>query len=129
MAEFENGYCTGCGIRARRWGHRPYCWRKATMMLNVPATKPVIAKLLKEMRKHWRVRSLLLSKRRHMYHPLPRLRCLDKLGWPVERIEGRPVVTFLRRLIHTRRIARWEPPYFAPDPHTQCSTGHGDSNG
>ena len=38
MAEFEQGYCTGCGYKVRRWGHRPYCWRKITMMLDVDAT-------------------------------------------------------------------------------------------
>jgi hypothetical protein len=69
MAEFENGYCTGCGYKARRWGHRPYCWRKATMMLDVPATTERVQKCLREMRKHWRLRSLFLSKPQHMYYP------------------------------------------------------------
>lgn len=30
---------------------------------------------------------------------------LDKLGWPIETIRGRPVLNFLRRCIHTRRNA------------------------
>jgi len=29
---------------------------------------------------------------------------LDKLGWPVERIKGRPIFNFLRLLIHTRKV-------------------------
>ena len=29
---------------------------------------------------------------------------LDRLGWPVERIKGRPILNFLRLLIHTRKI-------------------------
>lgn len=28
-------------------------------------------------------------------------------GWPVEGIIGRPIITFLRRLIHTRKIERY----------------------
>ena len=31
---------------------------------------------------------------------------VDKLGWPVETIKGRPVLNFLRILIHTARIRR-----------------------
>ena len=26
---------------------------------------------------------------------------IDKMGWPVEFFEGKPIVNFLRRLIHT----------------------------
>lgn len=38
---------------------------------------------------------------------------LDRLGWPVERVKGRPVLNALRLLIHTRKIVRqWEPPKF-----------------
>lgn len=74
MAEFENGYCTGCGVRARRWGHRPYCWRQVTMMMAVGeschATKPRIARCMKQMRKHWRIRSLFLVRKKHMYYPI-----------------------------------------------------------
>ena len=34
---------------------------------------------------------------------------LDKYGWPVVTIKNRPVVNFIRRLIHTRKIVRhWE---------------------
>lgn len=32
---------------------------------------------------------------------------LDKYSWPVETIKGRPVLNFIRRLIHTRKIVRW----------------------
>ena len=36
---------------------------------------------------------------------------LDRLGWPVETVKGRPVLNFLRLLIHTRKVVRrWEPP-------------------
>ncbi len=31
---------------------------------------------------------------------------LDKLGWPIERIKDRPILNFLRLLIHTRKIKR-----------------------
>jgi hypothetical protein len=31
---------------------------------------------------------------------------LDKLGWPVETLKGRPVSNFFRRVIHTRKIKR-----------------------
>jgi len=36
---------------------------------------------------------------------------IDKYGWPVERIIGRPITNFLRILIHTREIItkqEWE---------------------
>ena len=29
---------------------------------------------------------------------------LDRFGWPVEKIKGRPVLNFFRLLIHTRKI-------------------------
>jgi len=31
---------------------------------------------------------------------------LDRYGWPVERVEGRPVLNFFRLLIHTCKIKR-----------------------
>ena len=34
--------------------------------------------------------------------------CVDKFGYPVEGIVGRPFITFLRRLIHTRKITTKE---------------------
>lgn len=68
MAEFERGYCTGCGIKARRWGHRPYCWRKVTMMLDIEPSHEVKRKLLNEMVKHWRIRSFFLARKEHMYY-------------------------------------------------------------
>ena len=69
MAEFEQGYCTGCGYKVRRlWGHRPFCWRKVTMMLDVDATHKRRQRLLKEMNQHWRIRSFFLGRRCHMYY-------------------------------------------------------------
>ena len=32
---------------------------------------------------------------------------VDKNGYPVEGIIGKPITTFLRRLIHTRKICRY----------------------
>lgn len=29
---------------------------------------------------------------------------LDKLGWPVVRIKGRPIVNLIRLLLHTRKV-------------------------
>lgn len=46
----------------------------------------------------------------------PPFRALDRLGWPVETIRGRPILNAIRLLLHTRRIARWSPPVFKPDP-------------
>jgi len=34
---------------------------------------------------------------------------LDALGWPVETIKGRPVLNFIRRLIHTCKITTKRP--------------------
>lgn len=31
---------------------------------------------------------------------------LDKLGWPVVTVKGRPIFNFLRLLIHTKKIKR-----------------------
>lgn len=31
---------------------------------------------------------------------------LDKWGWPVTGFKGRPILSFIRRLIHTRKIKR-----------------------
>lgn len=36
-----------------------------------------------------------------------KLQPLDKHGWPVERVKGRPIMNALRILLHTRRIGRW----------------------
>ena len=54
---------------------------------------------------------------------------LDRLGWPVERIEGRPILNFFRLCIHTRKIVRkWEPTKQEPDPSVSCeSEGGSDS--
>lgn len=32
---------------------------------------------------------------------------VDRYGWPVVGIENHPVITFLRRLTHTRKIVRY----------------------
>jgi hypothetical protein len=45
-------------------------------------------------------RSVTYERKRH------RLNFLDKLGWPVETVPGHPILTFIRRCIHTRRIVR-----------------------
>ena len=37
-----------------------------------------------------------------------RILFIGKDNWPVEGIIGRPIITFLRRLIHTRRIVRYK---------------------
>ena len=36
---------------------------------------------------------------------------LDKYGYPVERIKGRPIINLIRLSLHTRRIKRgqWRP--------------------
>lgn len=31
---------------------------------------------------------------------------IDKYGWPVEKIKGKPITTFIRLLIHTRKIKK-----------------------
>lgn len=45
-----------------------------------------------------------------------RLYCLDKLGWPVERIKGRWFLNFLRILIHTRKYTFKRPGCLDPQP-------------
>ena len=44
---------------------------------------------------------------------------LDKYGWPVEVPKGRPIIAFLRRLIHTRKIRRGAFPAPRLDPSNQ----------
>jgi len=34
---------------------------------------------------------------------------IDKLGWPVERIKGRPFTSAIRLLLHTRRVTTRRP--------------------
>lgn len=68
MAEFERGYCTGCGYLVGRWGHRPYCWRKVTMMMDIDSTSRHVQRLLTEMNKHWRIRSIFLCRKKHLYY-------------------------------------------------------------
>lgn len=70
MAEYENGHCTGCGVRVRRWGHRPYCWRKVSMGLSIYPTKKHIEWCLRQMAGQWRIRSLFLVRKKHMYYPI-----------------------------------------------------------
>lgn len=58
-----------------------------------------------------------------------RFRALDKYGWPVETIRGRPLLNALRLLIHTRRIARWKQPTIAMDPSVATPTTEGEDDG
>lgn len=55
--------------------------------------------------------------RLELFTPLHRFRWstgaiypLGRYGWPVETFKGRPILNAIRLLLHTRRIARWEPP-------------------
>lgn len=36
-----------------------------------------------------------------------RILFIDKNGWPIESIKGRPVLTFIRRLFLTRRFEKY----------------------
>lgn len=47
---------------------------------------------------------------------------LDKYGWPVVKIKGRPVVNLIRLLLHTRKVklGKFEPPKFEPSDSVQC---------
>ena len=69
MAEHENGHCTGCGYHYRR-GHRPYCWRKVTMMVGADASMKNVRRCLVEMEKHHRIISLFLKKNEHVYYSI-----------------------------------------------------------
>lgn len=42
------------------------------------------------------------------YRQKPRLQCLDRQGWPIERIKGRPALNLIRRILWTRKIG-WYP--------------------
>jgi len=54
---------------------------------------------------------------------------LDKLGWPVERVKGRPVLNFLRLLIHTRKIKRGKFVYKQePSPNVTCGNSEHTDN-
>lgn len=68
MAEFEKGYCTGCGVYVAWWGHRPFCWRYMEAKYSLTGTCLTRKKLLKEMHAHWRIRALFLVKKKHMYY-------------------------------------------------------------
>ena len=47
--------------------------------------------------------------------------CLDKYGYPVTGFEGKPIINFIRKLIHTRKIVRkWTPPEQKPNPNVAC---------
>lgn len=41
--------------------------------------------------------------------PMVRLYFLDRLGWPVEMINGRPITNLVRLLLHTRRVTTRRP--------------------
>lgn len=69
MAEFECGYCTGCGVRVRRWGHRPYCWREVMYSCGLSSISHERRRhLLAKMSRFWRFRSLFLVRKQHMYY-------------------------------------------------------------
>lgn len=73
MAEFESGYCTGCGVKARVWGHRPYCWRDIGNMSGAGKrymNEQRIQSCLRKMHRFWRIRSIFLVKKEHMYFHL-----------------------------------------------------------
>ena len=55
----------------------------------------------------------------------PPFRALDKHGWPVETFRDRPILSALRLLIHTRRIARWSPPVVIMDPSVTTPSAEG----
>ena len=68
MAEFEKGHCTGCGYLSRKWGHRPYCWRVVTCLVDADTNLKNVRRCLIEMNKHHRILSLFLSKKEHTYY-------------------------------------------------------------
>ena len=70
MAEFENGYCTGCGYKAKIYGHRPYCWRVAGFLNGKYPDYKIIKRCIVLMNKHHRIISLFLSKNEHIYYTL-----------------------------------------------------------
>lgn len=41
---------------------------------------------------------------------------LDKLGWPIERVKGRPISNFIRLCLWTRRITTKRPKCLDPGP-------------
>jgi hypothetical protein len=56
-----------------------------------------------------------------------KLRFLDRFGYPVTSIEGRPVTSFIRKLLWTRKIVlRPERSKFVPCPHGSPPTVHCD---
>ncbi len=79
MAEFENGYCTGCGYKVRRWGHRPYCWRVVCHQLAHldPTISTVVKRCLHKMKQHHRFVSLFLAREKHMYYTVESIEKAD----------------------------------------------------
>ena len=51
---------------------------------------------------------------------------LDKDGWPVERIIGRPINYLIRLLIHARSYREWSSPTFPPDDSISQLGGRDD---
>jgi hypothetical protein len=50
---------------------------------------------------------------------------LDKYGWPVERVQGRPVLNLIRLFLHTRKIVRrWE----HGSPYAACVEGMAETD-
>src|SRR5690606_3884345 len=58
---------------------------------------------------HGGVMDLRTGRERPYTGPI-RLRPLDRYGWPVVTLKGRPITNAIRFLLHTRRIGRWVPP-------------------
>ncbi len=52
----------------------------------------------------------------------PQMQFLDSHGWPVVTIKGRPIINFIRRILHTRKIKRgtWKQAPFVRDDSCGC---------
>jgi len=71
MAEFENNYCTGCGYKVKKWGHRPYCWRVAGCLNpTYYPSRDIIKRCIKLMNKHHKIISIFLAKKKHIYYTI-----------------------------------------------------------
>lgn len=66
---------------------------------------------------HGGVMDLRTGRERPYTGPI-RLRPLDRYGWPVVTLKGRPITNAIRFLLHTRRIGWWMPPVQKPDVNT-----------
>lgn len=68
MAEFENGYCTGCGMKTRHFGHRAYCWRVVECITGTPLTYDQRQIALRLMNEKTTIAQFLLRKLSAMYY-------------------------------------------------------------